>query len=71
MVTENQQHGFMKKKSRLTTLTAFHADMTVSMDERRAIVVVCLHFSKAFNPVSHNVLTDKLIKYMLDKWPVR
>ncbi|GAB0199235.1 mitochondrial enolase superfamily member 1 [Grus japonensis] len=41
------------------------------MDEGRAVDVVYLDFSKAFDIVSHNILTSKLRKCGLDEWTVR
>lgn len=38
------------------------------MDQGRAVHVIYLDFSKAFNTVSHNILVDNLKKYDLDKW---
>jgi len=45
--------------------------MTGWVDEGRAVDVVCLDFSKAFDTVSHNILTGKLRKCGLDEWSVR
>ncbi|PKU38775.1 rna-directed dna polymerase from mobile element jockey- hypothetical protein [Limosa lapponica baueri] len=53
------QHGFTKGKSCLTNLIAFYDRMTGWVDERRAVGVVYLDFSKAFDTVSHNVLTGR------------
>ena len=33
------------------------------VDEGRAVDIVCLDFSKAFNTVSHKILIGKLRKY--------
>ena len=43
-----------------TNLTAFYGGVTGWVDEGRAVDVVCLNFSKAFDPVSYNILTIKL-----------
>jgi len=45
--------------------------MTGWVDERRAVNVVYLDFSKAFDTVSHNILIGKLRKRGLDEWTVR
>jgi len=55
----------------LTNLIAFYDDMTGWVDEGRAVDVVYLDFSKAFNTVSHNILLGKLRKCGLDEWSVR
>lgn len=41
--------------------------MTGFVDEGRAVAIVYLHFSKAFDTVSHKILTAKLVEYGLDK----
>ncbi|PKU42020.1 rna-directed dna polymerase from mobile element jockey-like [Limosa lapponica baueri] len=45
--------------------------MTEQTDEGRAVDVVYLDFSKAFNTVAHIILIAKLRKYGLDEWTVR
>jgi len=45
--------------------------MTRCIDERRAVDVVYLDFSKAFDMVSHDMLIGKLRKCGLDEWSVR
>ncbi|GAB0183940.1 mitochondrial enolase superfamily member 1 [Grus japonensis] len=45
--------------------------MTGWVDEGRAVDVVYLDFSKAFDTVSHNTLISKLRKCGLDEWTVR
>jgi len=70
-VIRSSQHGFTKGKSCLTNLIAFYDGMTYWIDEGRAVDVVYLDFSKAFNTVSHNILRGKLSKCGLDKWSVK
>jgi len=65
------QPGFTKEKSCLTNLIAFYDGMTGWVEERRAVDVVYLDFSKAFDTVSHNILAGKLRKCGLDEWSAR
>jgi len=70
-IIRSSQHGFTKGKSCLTNLIAFCDGMTGWVDEGRAVDVVYLDFSKAFDIVSHNILTGKLRKCGLDEWSLR
>jgi len=70
-VIRSSQHGFTEAKSCLTNLIAFYDGKTGWVDEGRAMDVVYLDFSKAFDTVSHNILTGKLRKFGLDEWMLR
>ncbi|KAJ7400320.1 RNA-directed DNA polymerase from mobile element jockey-like protein [Pitangus sulphuratus] len=71
MDDRSSQHGFTKGKSFLTNLIAFYDETTTWMDGGRAVDIVYLGFSKAFNTISHNTLIGKLTKCRLEEWMVR
>ncbi|GAB0184566.1 mitochondrial enolase superfamily member 1 [Grus japonensis] len=48
-------------------IKAFYNEMTGLVDEKRAMDMVCLHFSKAFDTICHDILIDKLMKCGLEK----
>lgn len=62
-------HRFVKGKPCLSKIIAFYKEMIGSVDERRAMDIVYLDFSKALDNLSHRcLLQDKLRNYALDKW---
>ncbi|CAM5161489.1 unnamed protein product [Natator depressus] len=69
-VIRNSQHGFTKGKLCLTNLIAFYDKITGPVDEGKAVDVLFLDFSKAFDIVSHSILASNL-KYGLDEWMIR
>jgi len=70
-IIRSSQYGFTKGKSCSTNMIAFYDGTTSSVDEGRAVDVVYLDFSEAFDTVSHNIYTGKLRKCGLDEWTVR
>ena len=71
LLIRSSQHGFIKGKSCFINLIAFCDGRTIWVDERKAVDVAYLDFSKAFHTVSHNILLGKLRKCELDERSVR
>jgi len=60
------QHGFMKGRSCLTNLTSFYDHVTCLVDKGKAVGVVYLDFSRAFDTVPHSILLEILAAHGLD-----
>ena len=56
----------MKGRSCSTNIISFYDKVTCLVDEGKAVDVVCLDFSKAFDTISHSILLEKLAAHSLD-----
>ncbi|GAB0179958.1 mitochondrial enolase superfamily member 1 [Grus japonensis] len=65
------QHEFMKGRSCLISLISFYYQMTLLVDEGKAVDVIYPDFSKAFDTVSHSILLEKLAAHGLDRCTLR
>lgn len=65
-VIESSQHRFTKNKSCLTKIIAF-CWVTDTVDKGKAVDVIYLDPSKAFDTVSHSILFTELAKYELNR----
>ena len=71
LISEHQ-HGFLSRRSTCTQLLDSFQDWVVSLSNRKAVDVVYIDFSKAFDSVVYSKLLIKLssygIKYELLAW---
>ncbi|KAK4826215.1 hypothetical protein QYF61_006159 [Mycteria americana] len=61
----HSQHGFMKGRSCLANLISFYDQVTRLVDEGKAVDVIYLDFSKAFDTVFHSIFLEKLAAHGL------
>ena len=59
-------HGVRKGRSSLMNLISFYKKMTCLVDEGKAVDVVYLDISKAFDAISNSILLEKLVAHGLD-----
>ena len=59
LISRNQ-HGFLKKHSNTTNLLECSNDWTVSLTNRRSVMIAYIDFHRAFDSISHIKLIHKL-----------
>ncbi|TRZ10158.1 hypothetical protein HGM15179_016951 [Zosterops borbonicus] len=61
------QNGFRRGRFCLANLISFYDQVTCLVNVGKAVDVVCLYFSKAFDTVSHSTLLEELAAHGLDR----
>lgn len=59
-VVNDNQHGFMKKRSTATNLISFTEYISHVLDDGGQVDVILTDFSKCFDKINHNLLISKL-----------
>jgi len=57
------QHGFVKQRSTCTNLLEFVNDWTILVQNKKAVTIAYIDFSRAFDSVSHTKLLARLHSY--------
>lgn len=70
-ITSSWSVWLKQGKVMFDNLVDSHGEVIGSVEERRAVGIVCLDFSEAFDTVSHEILAEKLLMCGLDKQAVR
>lgn len=70
-VIRNSQHRFIKGNFCLTSPVVCCRKIIGNGDKERAVILVSIDFSKAFDTVSHSILTCKLRRCEQDQWAAR
>ena len=60
------QHGFRSNHSTVTNLLEIMNDITLALDNKDNIDLICIDFSKAFDSASHKKLLLKLETYEIN-----